>query len=313
MLPRQIYRTAILILALAMTGCASIPGRDKGNAENNAEYQELYNGEMEVAHEARQQEATAEELIANGDRALAIGNTDQAMYEYVHALELSGGDAGTLNKIGAIHVALGNFQLAARAYTFSLRLDADNAVAHEGIGLLLMRDRHYEEAENYLTAALVAEPQRWQSHNGLGMLADLEGDHATAANYFQQALDTLPGTSGRTDKARVLNNLGYSIYMSGDRESALPYFYKALDSNPEFDRAWQNIGLVYTMTGHYNRALDAYMHVMEKPAANNNVGYLCMLNNNYDQAEYFFRQAIKLSPSYYVKAHDNLDRLNILR
>jgi len=307
------YQIAIFTLLLAMTGCASMPGQVTSKAEDNAEYRNLYNGEMQVAHEASQNESTAEEAIANGDQALARGNTDRAMYEYVHALELNGGDASTLNKIGTIHTALGNYQLAARAYTSSLRLEPDNAAAQEGIGLLLMRDRRHEEARKYLTAALEADPLRWESHNGLGMLADLEGDHAAAATHFQLALDTFSSAFARTDKARVLNNLGYSTYMSGDLAGALPYFYKALDSYPEFDRAWQNIGLVYTRQGAYDRALDAYLHVMGKPEAFNNLGYLCMINKRYDRAEYYFRVAIKASPSYYAKAHDNLERLQSLR
>jgi uncharacterized protein HemY len=53
---------------------------------------------------------------------------------------------------------------------------------------------------------------------------------------------------------------------------------------------------------------------MEKPDAYNNLGYLCMINQQYDNAEYFLQKAIKLSsPSYHVKAHENLDRLEILR
>jgi len=311
MLPRHTHWIAIL--ALAMTGCASLPGMNKGNPESadNAEYNELYNGEMQVAHEAGQKEITVEEVIASGDRALATGDADRAMYEYVHALQLSGGDAGTLNKIGSIHTSLGNYQLAARAYVLSLRLDAGNPTALEGVGLLLLRDRRHDDAKKHLLAALESEPNRWKSHNGLGMLADLEGDHAAAATHFQQALDSSPNAI--QDKARLLNNLGYSVYMSGDLDGALKYFYNAIDYNPNFERAWQNIGLVYTRQAKYNRALGASLHVMDKPEAYNNIGFLCMIDEQYDCAEYHFKKAIKLSPTYYVKAHENLDRLQILR
>jgi hypothetical protein len=34
---------------------------------------------------------------------------------------------------------------------------------------------------------------------------------------------------------------------------------------------------------------------------------------DYDAAAHFFQKAIKLSPTYYVKAHENLDRVNRLR
>jgi uncharacterized protein HemY len=37
-----------------------------------------------------------------------------------------------------------------------------------------------------------------------------------------------------------------------------------------------------------------------------------MINKQYDEAEHYFRTAISLSPSYYAKAHENLERLQLL-
>jgi Flp pilus assembly protein TadD len=300
---------AILGLALVLGGCATNPGRDS-KAEN---YSELYNGEMKVAHEARQHETTSEEAIANGDRALAEGNTDRAMYEYVQALEISGGDAAVLNKIGGIHTRQGNLVLAARAYSLSLKLEAENPAALEGVGLLFLRQRRYEDARRHLTVALEKDPLRWQSLNGLGMLADLDGNHAQAAVYYRQALATPPEAEQQPDNAILLNNLGYSLYLSGDWPGALQYFHEALNYDPDFERVWQNMGLVYARKGQYESSLDAFRRVMDKPEAYNNVGFVCMINQNYDDAAHFFQKAIKLSPTYYVKAHENLNRLNRLR
>jgi len=307
MIEKRKYLLLIPCLTLALFGCATNPGRT-----TESEYTGLYNGEMKVAHEAGQNDTTREEAIANGDNALASGDTDRAMYEYVHALEISGGDADTLNKIGAIHESLGNSRLAARAYTLSLKLDADNPAALEGVGLLLLRDRRYDDARQYLTNALEKDPQRWQSHNGLGMLDDLKGEYAQAVAHYRQALDTPMASGQHPGTALLLNNLGYSLYLSGDWDGALQQFHRALDFNQDFERAWQNLALVYTRKGDYDRALDAFLRVMDKPEAYNNIGFLCMLNKRYEQAENFFRLAIKLSPTYYVKAHDNLDRLNRL-
>jgi Tfp pilus assembly protein PilF len=177
----------------------------------------------------------------------------------------------------------------------------------------LLGERHYDRARQELEAALAAEPGRWRSHNALGMLDDLAGNHEAAAGHFRQALEQPETGMARQESAQLWNNLGYSVYMSGDWKGSLQYFNAATNRNLKFERAWQNIGLVYTRLGEYDRALDAYLQVMDKPAAYNNVGYVCMINNRYDLAESYFWQAIKLSPTYYVKAHENLERLNILR
>jgi Flp pilus assembly protein TadD len=313
MLQKYRHKIAVLGLAMALAGCALNPGKETSkDPSKDPKYSELYNGEMQVAHEAGQHETTRQEAIANGDEALADGDTDRAMYEYVHALELSGGDVETLNKIGAIHNRLGNYSLAARAYAHSLKLDANNPAAQEGVGLLYLREHRYDDARQHFSAALEGDPLRWKSHNGLGMIADMNGDYESAVAHYRQALDT-PPEAEQPDKSLLLNNLGYSLYLSGDWLGAQQHFHKALKYNPGLDRAWQNLGLVYTRKGEYERALDVYRNVMEKPEAYNNMGFLCMINQEYDQAEYFFQKAIKLSPTYYVKAHENLDQMNRLR
>jgi len=101
--------------------------------------------------------------------------------------------------------------------------------------------------------------------------------------------------------------------LAGDWQQALQYFHQALNYDPDFERTWQNLGLVYTRKGEYDRALDAFRRVMDKPEAYNNIGFVCMINQDYDAAAHFFQKAIKLSPTYYVKAHENLDRVNRLR
>lgn len=303
-----------LLLALILPGCAMLSGRggDTASGKSSA-FGKLYTGDTRLARAAGDEHKTAAQAIADGDRALALGDFDQALYEYVQALETNGGDAATLNKIAAIQNHLGHAPLAARAYALSLHFKPGNPEALEGIGLLLLRERQYDSARTELEAALKADPKRWRSLNGLGMLDDLAGDHAAAAGRFRKAL-AIPGadTAGH-ESAQLWNNLGYSLYMSGDLQGALQNFYTAIDKDPAFKRAWENIGLVYTRMGDYDRALDAYQRVMDKPEAYNNVGYVCMINDRYDLAEHYFRQAIDLSPTYYVKAHDNLERLNTLR
>ncbi|MCK5189685.1 MAG: hypothetical protein KAR12_06480, partial [Methylococcales bacterium] len=45
----------------------------------------------------------------------------------------------------------------------------------------------------------------------------------------------------------------------------------------------------------------------------NNIGYVCMLNGQYDSADIYFRKAIKGSPYYYPEAQKNLAALQDLR
>ena len=295
----------VLGMAVILAGCAATPAK----VTKEKSYSSLYDGEMGVVHNAASDEITAEEALVSARQALLEGDTDQALFEYVRALELGNGDqdAEILAKIGAIHSSSGHPFLAVRAYSMSLKLDPNNYGALEGLGLMQLRQHHYDQAKENLSAVITADPGRWRAHNGLGILADFENDYAMAADHYRQALEIHPSSP------QLYNNLGYSEYLAGNWDQALVNFRKALGYDSKFDSVWHNIGLVYARQGRYEDAERAYRRVMERPEAYNNIGYLCLIQKDYENAESYLRQAIKLSPSYYVKANENLEQLVKLR
>ncbi len=300
-------RLLMIVIAtmVLLAGCAAKPAKVDG--ENS--YTSLYDGEMGVVHNAASDEITADEALVHAHQALLEGDTDQALFEYVRALELGNGDedAEILAKIGDIHTSSGHPFLAVRAYSMSLKLDPYHFDALEGLGLMQVRQHQYDQAKENLSAVIIAEPRRWRAHNGLGILADFENDYAMAADHYRQALEIYPSSP------QLYNNLGYSEYLSGNWGQALVSFHTALGYDRTFNSVWHNIGLVHARQGRYEDAERAYRRVMGRPEAYNNIGYLCLIQKDYENAETYLRQAIKLSPSYYVKANENLERLAKLR
>jgi Flp pilus assembly protein TadD len=292
-------------ITVLLAGCAATPAKVAG--ENS--YTSLYDGEMGVVHNAASDEITAEEALVNAHQALLKGDTDQALFEYVRALELGNGDqdAKILAKIGDIHASSGHPFLAIQAYSMSLKLDPNHYDALEGLGLMQVRQHQYDQAKENLSAVINAEPGRWRAHDGLGILADLENDYVVAADHYRQALEIYPSSP------QLYNNLGYSEYLSGNWDQALVSFHTALGHDRKFDSVWHNIGLVHARQGRYEDAERAYRRVMGRAEAYNNIGYLCLIQKDYKNAEIYLRQAIKLSPSYYVKANENLEQLAKLR
>jgi tol-pal system protein YbgF len=307
----QVYRqrlsvALIALLALIVSACSTNPTREESTEDT---YDQLYSGSSKekTANEAAISAETPEEAVARGDEAFRKGQHDIALYEYVEALKLSGGDAETLNKVGDVHYTLGDMDNAAAAYNATLELEEDNQHALQGLGLTQLRTRDYEQAKINLGKALDVNPDLWHAHNGLGTIADIEGDHASAIEHYQDALRLSPRSP------QILNNLGYSEYLSGNWHAAMMRFVQAVNADPRFDRAWYNIGLLYTRQGNYEDAFVAFRNVLDTPQAYNDIGYLCMIDGYYDVAEMYFDKAVKTSPSYYLKAHENIDRLERLR
>jgi len=300
------YYSLLIPLILVFSGCSTNPARE---SEDDARYGELYSGSEEVkrTHEATKTAESAEEAIALGDKALHKGEYDEAVFQYIKAMELNEGDTATLNKIGDIQNKLGKYAYAGQAYQLSLDLEPDNQHALEGLGLVQLRDRNYKQAKANLARALMLKPDMWRAHNALGTIADLQGDHVTAINHYRKSLLIQPTSQN------VINNYGYSLYLSGDWNAALAQFRKAININPDFDRAWYNTGLVYARQGRFGEALGAFDNVMGRPQAYNDIGYICMIDGEYAQAKVYFNKAIKLSSTYYKKAHDNLEKLYRLK
>ena len=282
-------KSLIALVILLLFGCSSNPTKESDPKDS---YNNLYRGSSEnkTANEAAIAAETPEEAIARGDEAYSKRQYDIALYEYVDALKLNGGDTETLNKVGDIHFTLGDLNSAEQAYNASLQLDEENQHALQGLGLIQLRARKYDQAKSSLLQALELNPDLWNAHNGLGMIADIEGDYTTAIEYYRQALALNPRSS------QVLNNLGYSEYLSGNWHAAMMHFFQAVNSNPNYDRAWYNIGLIYTREGDYENAFDAFRNVLDTPQAYNDIGYLNMIDGHYDTLKSIFRRPLKHHP-----------------
>ncbi len=287
----ELARKAVLLLALSLlvTGCATL------------------SAPAELENPAAADPARAKTAIARGDQLLRRGDPDRALFEYVRALSLDPKLADGHFKVATIHGLKGNYQLAETGYRNALELEKTHAGALEGLGLLLVRERKISDAKESLTRAVAQDPKRWRAHNGLGVIADMEHDFAAAERHYQAAL------AEQRDLPMLLTNLGYSRYAAGDWSLAQSYFERALVKDPRHGKAWSNLGLLHVRRGDYDKAMDAFSRIMNDAQASHNIGYLCMMEGNYSQAEQYFLEAIQRSPSYFSSAHDELAKVRALK
>ncbi|MGI9264023.1 MAG: tetratricopeptide repeat protein, partial [Gammaproteobacteria bacterium] len=192
-------------------------------------------------------------------------------------------------------------------YDAILALRPDHSGALEGSGLIFLEKRKTEEARRRLGDAVQLDPRRWRAHNGLGILADLEGNYVAATGHYADALEMNPSS------AMLANNLGYSKFLAGDLDGATKSFRKALQNDSEYVLAWKNLGLVQMRERKYRDSVVSFSHAMKRYQAYNTVGYLCLLEERYDDAEMFLQRAVELSPIYYDLAYENLERVQDAR
>ena len=299
----------LFAVSIVLSGCSTtstVPDQ-KNYSENFSDIDDFYDGQSGLVYSNKESPETAKEIIAAGDAALAQGKLDEALYQYVKAVDLDNSSDTALYKIGDIHAERGNTEKAKKAYEMVFEINPDNAGAHEGLGQLLLGQRKYDEARYHLTTAEASGAVgSWRLYNSLGVMADLGNDYQQAIIYYDKALDLQP------ELPLILNNMGYSRYMLGDWDSAERYYKKAVVNDKYFERAWRNLGLLYVRQGNYEDAVSAFTQVENLPEAYNDIGFICMLNGKHDISEAFFKRAIKLAPRYYEAANNNLQRNRML-
>jgi Flp pilus assembly protein TadD len=278
----------LALVAAALAGCAS--SATTSTAEDSGE------------QKAEKVKQLPGDIMKAGDEAARSGDLQRAASLYTQAIEIKP-SAELWHRIGYVYDRLDKKPLAAQAYANALSLDDGNAAAHEDMGLLLLEVKRREQATAQLRRAVELDPKRWRAHNALGVLADGSGDYATAIGHYDAALAANPNS------AMLLNNLGYSNYLAGNLDQAADFYMKALALSPDYLPAKANVALLQARRREYQKALELMLKIAEPPRAHNDVGFVALQNGDFDVAESLLNEAIRLSPSYYKTAHENLQRV----
>lgn len=281
-------RAALLAAAaVSLAGCAAGAASRQGSPEDKT---------------AKLQQLPAD-IMKAGDEAARRGELDRAASLYMQAIELEP-SAELWYRLGYIYARLDKKSLAVQAYAAALSLDDQHAGAHEELGLLLLEAKRREQARTQLARAAELDPKRWRAHNALGVLADARGDYPSAIAHYEAALAVNPNSP------MLLNNLGYSHYLAGDFARAAEYYGKSLAIDPAYRPAMANVALLHARRRDYEKALEIMLKLGDRPRAYNDIGYVALRNGDFDIAEPLLNEAVRLSPTYYRKAHENLQRLH---
>jgi Flp pilus assembly protein TadD len=247
--------------------------------------------------------STEQQALTKAQAALQEGKNDNALFYFVKTLQFNKNNIHALEQIALIHERGKHPEFAIKVYQDILVIDAKNALANEKLGLYYLNRGQDGKAKQFLSQAVKTDARKWKSYNGLGVIADLEQNTAEAINYYQVALAIEPSNP------MLLNNLGYSYYLKGDELKARDLFKQALNLDTQYKRAIQNLALIEIKNGDFTSAAMLFNRIMSPHETYNNIGYIAMLNGQYDTAEEYLRRAIDESPVYFPKAQENLKNL----
>lgn len=313
----NLHRNALLALAVVLaSGCTSQPPVARGGVDSP-----LYDGGRRLLYEVEASDGVQRSLEM-ARAAQQAGDSDRALFIYLQLAETYPEVSQPLVEVSRIHRSRGNMALAEKALQQILERRPDDVLALAELGTLHLVNRQQQAAASALQQALMHDQKRQGGglqqpmvdmrsplvlYHSLGVLADLQQDFEAAGQWYLLARSIQPRS------ALVANSQGYSSYLAGNWEVAADFYQQALGFDRRYQRAWRNLGLLLARQQRFEEALAAFEQVETRAEASNDVGYACMLDGRFAQAESFFRQAMELSPAHYDTARQNLDRLQQIR
>ncbi len=317
-------RISLLVAMMAaLSGCQTM-GPEQGDNRSS-----LYSGGHSVLYQVQKEIKSPDQAMLTAGAAYLAGDMDQALFQYLRAIELDPERYAALVWVGRIHRERGNSQLAEMAFADVLKNDPDNLDALTEMGLLYLALRRHEGSMEMFGKALRLDQKRLggapgaatvdvaglkvdgqsplRAYNGLGVLADLRNDFGEAEAYYRLAMQIEPRS------ALVQNSLGYSYYLAGHWEEAARAYQRGISYDASYQPLWRNYGLLLARMGRYEEALSTFEQVESRAEASNDVGYVCLIEGKLDEAEQFLRSAIEQSPAHYDMAWENLNRVQQIR
>ncbi|WP_044874913.1 tetratricopeptide repeat protein [Pseudomonas sp. LFM046] len=316
-------------ISLLMAMMAVLSGCQNMGPETSGGIKSIYRGDNSVLYQVQTQVNSPDQAMQLAARSYQAGDMDQALFQYLRAIELDPKRYEALVWVGRIHRERGNTQLAEMAFSEVLDNDPGNLHASAEMGLLNLALRRYDKAEEFLLQALGGDQQRLggaskvalgdvatlkvdskspvRVYNGLGVLMDLRENFAVSEGFYRLAMQIEPRSG------LVQNSMGYSYYLAGRWADAERAYKQGISFEPEYHPLWRNYGLLLARMGRYEEAISAFEQVEKRAEASNDVGYICLVEGKLEEAEQFFRSAIEQSPAHYETAWENLNRVQQIR
>lgn len=123
-------------------------------------------------------------------------------------------------------------------------------------------------------------------------------------DYTSALREFLKAESIYAEDPYLQNDLGLTYMAKGKPELAIERFKKAIGLNPDYAPARNNLGLAYIAVKDWDSAIAAFKEVTEDllyatphyPLSN--LGLVCYNKGEYELAEQYYQQSLKLSPNF---------------
>jgi Tfp pilus assembly protein PilF len=114
----------------------------------------------------------------------------------------------------------------------------------------------------------------------------------------QKALEQLQKKlAARPKDPDLLNDVGWFHYDCGNWAEAERYFRQAVAANPQYKRAWINLGLTLGQQERYPESMDAFLKAVHPAEAECNLAFVYLTQGMRVEARAAYERALKQEPT----------------
>ena len=253
------------------------------------------------------QNKSPQELVTAGFIYLANKNLQIAELHFVTAINKDPKMVGAFIGLGRVEMLRGNYSNALVNFTQARELHPDSIQALVGEAQALRSEGKLNAAINTINTSMMIAPDDIEVLKELALIYDLMGKENLSAPLYLEIVDKSP------EQAQNHNNLGLNLMVRGKYPEAILSFLQALELDRSNSRIKNNLASAYLLNGDKVEAINIFKGTVGEAAAYNNIGYLYMTQQRFDEAEQALNKALQLNPSHYVRAQANLEKLQQMR
>ncbi len=188
---------------------------------------------------------------ALGDLYVATGRYDDAVAEYLRALEKDRENISALAGLGGVYGLIGKPELAEESLRKAVDSHPGNWSAYNSLGEFLFNSGQYAEAAEQYEIVVALDRGNAIGYANLGAAHMMAGDFTSARRPLERSIDIepLPAAS---------NTLGIIFYYFGELNEAADAQRRAIELMPNNTLYWLNLGDVLWIAGRPVDAQEAY-------------------------------------------------------
>ena len=188
-------------------------------------------------------------LNQNGMQYLELGEYDTAMEKFNQAVQINPNLSVAYNNLGKAYVAQNKQDKALESFNKALGLNSDFIPALWERGKLYTRTEKWEQALADYNKLLELDSESTSAYHNRGRVYVKLEEFEKAIVDYNHALKldaslTVVSKDIQIARAEIQNREGKKYFSQGDYRSAKKHFKQALEFDPQFARAYNNLGLV---------------------------------------------------------------------